>query len=555
MRAIQSLLSSGSRKNTRVGVGRLILASAAFVLVGGSAHESLAQSLPTVLFSNLAGDPSLAVPVEVGGSPLNFSNFVRPYVSPNGAHWAMVAGSPGSASRNILLVGPTSGLGAGGNAGAFASTRAVIVAGQPAPGDPPWVNGEVFETIRRNLSVNNAGQVAFSANTSNVTSADEVVVRMGPLMPGEPPAFTLVAREGSPAFGLGGDGVTFGATLDSVSMTHGGVVSFYSTLGGTTTALNTAIWFGETLVARKGETVPGGQVDDPGAVINELRDTRYYRSADGTRWVEGVTLATDASRDRAIVVDGEVVMQEGSILSGSGFDFPIGTHSSGGIGETNMGMDGSWFVRGVNSAINQYWVTRNGSTVATVGDPLTPCDFEHWSIRPFTPAVYFTSIGNGVGDYIVGGASDVFDERLSGVLVLNGRSVVLRSNDPVDLDGDGIAEPNVFIRNFFFDDAALTPDLKLLVVVNLKDELDVQIGKALLIKQLTRPCMADMNADGVIDLADLLDFLSGWGTNLGQVGECLDGDANGDGVVDLADLLDFLGQWSPALGGGCPPPN
>lgn len=528
------------------------LALTGFLLAAGASVGSAgAQSIPTVLFSNLSGDPSTAVPVEAGGSPLNFTNFVRPYVSPNGAHWAMVAGNPGSASRNILLVGSTSGLGASGNAGAFASTRAVIVAGQAAPVGAPWVDGENFETMRRNISVNNSGQVAFSANTSAATNADEVLVRMEPLVTGVPASFTLLAREGDPAFGLGPDGVTLGGTIDSVSMTQTGVVSFYSTLTGAPTAENTAIWFGQTLVARKGVTIPTGQFDDPGAVINELRDSRYYRSPEGDRWIEGVTLATDAARDRAIVVNGAVVMQEGSILPGSGFEFPVGTSPSGGVGETNMGMDGSFFVRGVNTAISQFWVTRDGEVVAKVGDPLVPCGFESWSIRPFTPAVYFTSIGNGVGDFIVGGASDVFDERLSGVLVLNGRKVVLRSNDPVDLNGDGVAEPNVFIRNFFFDDAALTNDLKLLVVVNLKDENDVQIGKALLIKQLSRPCLADQNDDGVVDLLDLLAFNAAWSSNLGGQGSCLSGDANGDDSVDLLDLLSFLGAWSASLGGGC----
>ncbi len=525
---------------------------AALVALCGQAE---AQSVPTVLFSNIASDLSSSVPLPNGSDPLVFSNFARPYVSPNGQHWAMVAGSPGSASRNILLVGSVAGIsGSAGSSGAAQSTTTVIVNGQSAPTGAGWVVGETFETIRRNISLNDSGRVAFSANTSNLTSADEVLVRLEPLSSSEAPVLVPLLREGDDAFDLAADGVTFGGTLDSVTLAQDGEVSFYSSLSGAvSSADNTAIWFGQTLVARKGVTVPAGQVDVPGVVLSELRDTRYYRSPNALTWVEGITLSTDLSRDRGVMVNGTVVAQEGSILAGSGFDFPVGTNAAG-LGEINMGMDGAWFLRGLNPASAQYFVARNGEPVAVVGGAVTPCASEFWSSRVATPAVFYTTIGNGVGDYIVGGASDTLDERFSGVMVLNGRSIVLRSNDPVDLDGDGVAEPNVFIRNFFFDDAALTPDLKLLVVVALKDEFDNQTGKALLIKQLRRSCVADQNDDGNVDLLDLLEFNAAWSQNLGLGGDCLGGDVNADGNVDLLDLIGFLGEWSPAIGVGCAAP-
>lgn len=545
IRTVRGQASNLRRRFVATCLGSTLLCAAA----------ASAQSVPTVLFSNLSSDPSSSVPLPMGADPLSFTNFVRPYVSPNGQHWAMVAGNPGSASRNILLVGsvPGIGLGGGGHAGAAASTRTVIVAGQAVPMTAGWLPGETFETFKRNISINNAGQLAFSTNTSNLTSADEVLVRMEPLMTGVDPTFTVLAREGDGAFGLTGDGVTFGSSIDSVTLQQDGTVSFYSSLGGTvSSADNTAIWFGQTLVARKGVTAPPGQFDDPPAVLTELRDTRYYRSPDGGSWVEGITLGTDTSRDRAVMVNGTVVAQEGTILAGSGFDFPVGTNASG-LGEINMGMDGAWFLRGLNPDISQYWVARNGDPIAVVGDPVTPCASEFWSIRTFTPAVFYTNIANGAGDYVVGGATDILDENFSGVLVLNGQSIVLRSNDPVDLDGDGVVESNVFIRNFFFDDTALTNDLKLFVVVGLKDEFDVQIGKALLIKQLVRPCTADQTGDGTVDLADLVSFLSDWTPNIGLTGQCVAGDLNGDEVVDLADLVLFLTEWTPLIGGDCTP--
>ena len=58
-----------------------------------------------------------------------------------------------------------------------------------------------------------------------------------------------------------------------------------------------------------------------------------------------------------------------------------------------------------------------------------------------------------------------------------------------------------------------------------------------------RPCLADLNNDGVVDGADIAVLLGFWGLN----GKPVDADLNGDGIVDGADLAVLLSAW-----GGCP---
>jgi hypothetical protein len=54
-------------------------------------------------------------------------------------------------------------------------------------------------------------------------------------------------------------------------------------------------------------------------------------------------------------------------------------------------------------------------------------------------------------------------------MVLNGTTVVLRENDPVDLDANGQFDDNLFIHTFGNDDAFLTDDGWLYFVASLRN--------------------------------------------------------------------------------------
>ncbi len=53
--------------------------------------------------------------------------------------------------------------------------------------------------------------------------------------------------------------------------------------------------------------------------------------------------------------------------------------------------------------------------------------------------------------------------------------------------------------------------------------------------QITAPCDADLNGDGVVNASDLATVLTGWGTSTGDV--------NGSGATDAADLAALLTAW------------
>ena len=42
---------------------------------------------------------------------------------------------------------------------------------------------------------------------------------------------------------------------------------------------------------------------------------------------------------------------------------------------------------------------------------------------------------NSVGEYIVGGSTDLADTTRNGVIAMNGERVLMREGDPVDLNG------------------------------------------------------------------------------------------------------------------------
>ena len=84
-----------------------------------------------------------------------------------------------------------------------------------------------------------------------------------------------------------------------------------------------------------------------------------------------------------------------------------------------------------------------------------------------------------MGDHVVIGATDHPDPSLDTVVVLNGRHVVAREGDGVDLDGDGWANDGFFIDGFGEEDLVLTDALDLLVVVTLRGTTGAREGQAL----------------------------------------------------------------------------
>lgn len=521
--------------------GSVVAVSGLMALAGSAWGQVPAK----VVVSSIATSPTSLVP---GGGGTRFTNFRRPYPSPDGTKWIMVSGTAGTSSTNMVILG----------AGQVVSSAILPAA------NTPWNTAFQFGTgFVRNCGINNAGQWAVAGNDTSGTTTDALIAKY------DGASLVLHAKEGSTSFGtLGASGITFGGTFDSVGIDQNGLVSFYSSLahptpGTVTSANDTAMWYGTSAFVREGSAVLSGQALMEANTLGTIRTNRYYRSNDGLTYINGAQLNSDTSRDAIIFVNGAVVLQEGQTVL-SGYTDPVG-NTSAGLAETNMAPNGDWFARGNNlnstTPPSAYWIMRNNQLVAKEGDSITPCSGaggtpEIWTRRASTPAIYFTSIGNNVGDYVLGGVSDIADENFSGVLVLNGRRIVMRSNDPVDLDGNGLADDDTFIRNYFFDDAFIGPpdingDRGLYVICNLKNGAGTTTGKALIYKNITGACIADVNSSGNVDADDLFLFLDRWFEGNGSTGTCLPADVNGSDSVDADDLFYFLDAWFAVNGTNC----
>ncbi len=510
------------------------------------------------LFTNIATSPTSDVPGLPGtkftpGS--GAANFDRPWVSPNGAHWAIRADTPLATTMDSVLIVD----------GALANQE-----GTPAPfATTPGNYGQV--DIR--VPIQNNGDYVFFTNTTEAVDDDYIVkVTAGP-------TYTIIAKESMMIPALPTEFYDF--DLDSTSLLNDGRVALRALgIDGTVPTTMDAIFvIDNTLVAQEGVTIPAGQ-DGGGMLFWETFDfENQWVSPDGMHVLLMGDL-TGTTNDDIITYDGTVVLQEGVILPGSGFVSPV---VAGGADEDGMDNAGRWYARG-NNTDGSDWVLRQGAVIATTDAPigvtgeqvvltgtlseaqevppsgqagtgtasvlidtahntltydivisglagvevgahihgpaaagsnagvlyalptgttkrgtityaeseedyflqgltyvnvhtdLAPggairCQLiptvEAWDDADFSDC-YFGMAGNAAGDYVVGGLTNgPFDANA--VVVLNGTNVILRENDPVDIDGNGLYDDDAFYNTFGNDDFVLLEDGSLYFTATLRN--------------------------------------------------------------------------------------
>lgn len=448
----------------------------------------------SALLTNVPGSPSAAVP-GLGGVAFQpgtgTGHFDRVYGHPGG-HWVLTALADLPSGEDECLI----------RSGAL-----VIREGTPAP----WIGGgaEDCGTIDQRCGVDAAGGVVFATNSSGSVDDDWIVThRQG--------VWGHAAREGEPVPGL--PGATLDDALDSCFLLDDGRVGYAADgVDGVASAdEDDLIVLGAQVLLREGVSVPDGQAGAPEAVENfDLSD--FWAAADGSRWlVQGDLLGPTASDD-VVIVDGRVVVQEGVPLPGAGYTDPVG---SGGAFGVSMDAAGAWFARGDNLGGHD-WVLRDGVVIAETGAPVAAGSTELWDDATFADG-FFAQGGNGYGSYVVGGTTDHPEVGLDAVLVLDGERVIARESDPVDMDGDGLLDDGVFIDTFGDDDLTLTADLRVLVVVTLKDAAGVRLGQGLVVVD-ARGGLGEPHCAGALNSA-------GRHASLGAVGS-LGATANGFGLV------------------------
>ena len=129
---------------------------------------------------------------------------------------------------------------------------------------------------------------------------------------------------------------------------------------------------------------------------------------------------------------------------------------------------------------------------------------------------YFYVTGNLQGDVLVGGKTDHPDPTRDSVVVLNQEVVFLREGDPVDLDGNGEFDDDVFIQRFNLNTScadpcplpvSLTDRREFYFLATLRDGEWNDLGSAFLVASLREFVRGDCNGSGATDIADPIAFL------------------------------------------------
>jgi hypothetical protein len=433
---------------------------------------AVAQSIPRAIYSEIASSPTSTVP---GVPGVIFESFDRPYVSPNGNSWILGAETNGATTEDRLII-----VGSGLTGNTVAREGINIPGISEAPG-----------FIDQKLSINDGGDFVYATNTNLATTTnDEVVVKFTAATN----TFSIVAREGDPTGYVAGE--NHAADLNSPGITNGGAVAYVDTptVGALPDANDDFFVLGTTILAQEGITTPNNQNPVQGAWDNFSAGDCWVDKT-GTSYLARGDLLGATATDAVVVVNNNVVIQEGAVLPGSGFTSPV---VAGAADEAFMYSNGHWLARGNNVDGND-WVLRNGAVVAQKGDAV-PGGLAGETFDDTTFADLFFSItANDNGDYVYGGVTSTA-ATANAVLVFNDQFVFLREGDGIDIDGNGLADDNAFISVFNNDDAILTNDLRYFLTVDAVDGAGTPLGQVFMVVQVPEPGALSLIAAGAIGL-------------------------------------------------------
>lgn len=493
-------------------------------------------TLPQVraVYSTVDGAPTSVVP---GAPGERFFSFSRPYRSPNGNRWVISALTDAPVDRDQVVI----------RGQGFAGTT-MIREGAAAPGVP----GETIDFIERNLAVTNDAKVSMCIDATGSGFIDNAIIM------GTPSLWNVLVSEGvGEVPGIAGE--TWGP-LDSGGLTLSGAPAFISspTEGPTPDSMDGFAVVGDVVVAQVGVTVPSNQALGE-ELLESISSQDFYTSASGANWILRGELTGPEDSDEVVLVNGNVVVQEGRIQDTALYISPVQD-----VREVYMASAGSWMARAGN-ADGQDLVLLNGRTIAATDGPVGVGSLR-WD-DSYYDQCFFAMAADSAGNAVVGGMTDEPDTKRDAVLVVkcaSGATIeVVREGSPVDLNGDGAFNDAAFVSTFYNDDLFISDSGACFFVAELTNTPGgAVIGEAFL--RVPYPncpisCRGDVSGsadpghpdyghpDGHIDSADFFYFLDQFAA--GNVGEAdLSGSANPqepaygvpDGEVDSDDFFFYL---------------
>ncbi|NNF42058.1 MAG: hypothetical protein HKO59_07575 [Phycisphaerales bacterium] len=480
-----------------------------------------------VIFTEVPGHATAVVPgaVDLDGKRIvtEFKAMELFSLAPDGSAWIVKGrNTAGSDLETMLLIG--------------SGTEGVMLAqeGQPVH---DGVAGEVYEFFGSGPPrFNRLGQYVF---TARARGGDSTRKHKGIMYDGA--AFHMMRQESDPALGLldlppnpSGDEL-FGNSFGSMHLLDDGTIGYQdSTIKNIHSSRRPAIFYNDTAFLQSGVSgVEEGEWDSFDA-------NRFLTTPDGEVWMAQGDDAGPTANDDVLVVSGQVVLREGSVIPGTAVIVDA-------ISQIHLAVNGDWYARG-DDPVDDDWAVVNGALVAGTGTPVVAGSGEQWGNR----IVSFS--GNATGDWVIAGGTDDKDVNANDVVVLNGKTILAREGDPVDLDGNGRFDDDAFIGRgdptataFLGNDIAIGDDGSVYVIAALRNAAGEDLGADglagdafLRIRASGVPCPQDLDGSGDVGFVDLLRVLAAWGPCPG----CPE-DFDRSGDVGFTDLLATLAAWGP----------
>lgn len=408
-----------------------LLAPAALLVLVPSAVAASPQVSHTVIHTVIPSSPTSLIP---GAGGARFSEFQDVHVSPNGAHWALRADSTASSSFDAHFL-------ADGNL-VFQETFTTL----------PWNAGVAW---RGGLGrINDSGQLILAGEGSGGTHflARGENAGAGP--------WALLLEDGDAVAGAAGITWTqfFGATIG----TDGRVG-----VAGTVSSGRRAATFDGALLALTQTTTPTGS--SSGAPISQIDggDLGFDISADGSTWgIKG-----SVGSQNAIVVNNHVTLEVGEPVPGSGFTRDISRVTGQSIDPA-----GRAFGWGLNEADGRDWIIRDGVIIAEEFDPIVPGSPDVWGQTLTLAPGFGYAVGNRAGDYLIAGG---LRGQSIDALVRNGTEEIIRTGDPIDVDGNGLFDDDAHL-GFFRELGGWGDNGALYAIVTLRNSSNANLGQAVI---------------------------------------------------------------------------
>ncbi len=529
------------RRSTRVP-----FAASALCSIAGSALGSVGPI--EVIYEKRTGDPKSALPgwVNLAGAPeaVEWKAFEDLAVSADGSLWAVKARSTAAADHDVGIV-----LGSGTSGTVFNAGGTLIQEGQPAPtsaGTNGFIDFIASGFVR--FDSNNKFVFGFRTRTTQTGATSSTDSMRVFTWDGSTLAFQF--KQLDPYTGLSDTGAAGDETVgNSVGSFHllddGRIGSQDSTVNNISTTRRPVITYNRTAFHQTNVTSVTGLGGVGTVTWTTLTANSFYTTPDGMHWFAQGDAGSPALE--VIVVDSIVALQENSPVGTSGLNF--GTSP-----QVQMAASGQWIARGRDNsgttAAAPDWVTINGQYVAKTGDPIFPGASENWGDTVVAVAI------NCRGDYIIAGNTNNPDPGRDNVIVFNGKVVVMREGDPVDLNGNGMFDDSVFIGRVNNTLTAftgslsngssswwVTDDRMLYGLPMLRDGDGLELnatpafGSPHALVRMRLACPADFNLDGAVSVQDIFDYLAAYFGGLSSA------NFNCVGGVTVQDIFDYLAAY------------